>query len=165
MVEKQMFYSYVGSNLVALIMLALSWRWKTAARLSFILLFLWAALYNFRAAFVRPGEYVSFVRLAYSSFSLRLFLQHTTAIVAAIAIGQFAIGILVSLRGLAVKVGLSGAVLFLLGMAPLATADGFSARLIKACAALLLLRFTYSSTLWSELARLLRRHPQANSAS
>jgi hypothetical protein len=165
MVEKQLFYSYIGSNLVALIMLALSWRWKTAGRLSFVLLFLWAGLYNFWTAFVRPEEYVSLVRLAYSSFVLRFFLQHTTAVVAAIAIGQLAIGILVSLRGSAVKLGLLGAVVFLLGMAPLAAADGFSARLIKACAALLLLRFTYSSMLWSELARLLRRHPHAHAHS
>jgi hypothetical protein len=165
MVEKQLFYSYIGSNLVALIMLALSWRWKTAGRLSFVLLFLWAGLYNFRTAFVRPEEYVSFVRLAYSSFVLRFFLQHTTAVVAAIAIGQLAIGILVSLRGSAVKLGLLSAVLFLLGMAPLAATDGFSARLIKACAALFLLRFTYSSILWSELAGVFRHRPRAHSAS
>jgi hypothetical protein len=62
---------------------------------------------------------------------------------------------LVSLRGSAVKLGLWGAVVFLLGVAPLAAADGFSAGLIKACAALLLLHFTHSAMLWSELAGLL----------
>ena len=53
------------------------------------------------------------------------------------------------------KLGLWGVVFFLVGMAPLADADGFFARLIKVCAALLLLRVRYDSTLWSELAELL----------
>jgi hypothetical protein len=162
--ENQILYVYIGSNLVALVMVALSWFWKTGGRLLLVLLFLWAGLYDFRTAFVRPQEYVSFVRISYFSFLLRFFLQHTTGIIVAIAIGQLAIGVLVSLRGWVVKLGLWGAVLFLLAIAPLATVVGFWARLIMACAALLLLRATYSSPLWSELGALFRHHPKASGA-
>jgi hypothetical protein len=146
-------------------MVVLSWFWKTAGRLAFTLLFLWAGVYDFRTAFVRPQEYVSFVRISYFSFLLQFFLRHTTGIIVAIAIGQLAIGILVSLRGLPVKVGLWGAVLFLLGVAPLATVVGFWARLIMAFAALLLLRAQYGSSVWSELGALFHPHRSAHAAA
>lgn len=165
MAGKQIFYAYIGSNLVALIMVALCWRWKIAGRLSFALLFLVAGLYNFRTAFARPDEYVSFIRLAYGSFALRFFLQHTTVIVAAIGIGQLAIAVLVSLRNWAVTLGLLGAILFLLGIAPLGTAAGFPASLIMALGALLLLRGKYASTVWAELTGGVWHHPHAHSAS
>ena len=165
MFEKQMFYAYIGSNLVALIMVALSWRWKAAGRLSFVLLFLVGGIYNFGTAFARPGEYVSFIRLAYGSFALQFFLQHPTAIVAAIGIGQLVIAVLVSLRNWPVTLGLLGAILFLLGIAPLGTAAGFPASLIMAIAALLLLRARFASTLWSELVASVWHHPHPHSAS
>jgi hypothetical protein len=144
-----MFYAYAGSNLVALVMLALSWGWRNLGRLSFVLLFFLAGLYNTRTAFVRPEEYVSLIRLSYGSLALRLFLRHTTAIIAAIGIGQLVIAVLVSLRNLPVTLGLLGAVLFLMGITPLGAAAGFPTTLIMAIAALLLLRTRYTSTLWN----------------
>jgi hypothetical protein len=164
MFENQLFYAYIGSNLVALVMVALSWRWKAAARLSFVLLFLVAGIYNFATAFARPGEYVSFIRLENGSYALRFFLQHPAAIVASIGIGQLVIAVLVSLRNWPVTLGLLGATLFLLGIAPLGTAAGFPASLVMAIAALLLLRTSYASTLWSQLVGVWH-HPHAHSAS
>jgi len=163
MLESQLLSSYISSNLVALVMLALCLRWQQAGRMSFMLLFLWAGFYDLWTAIVRPEEYLAFARLSYSSLIVRFTLQHTTAVLAAIALGQLAIGFLISLRGSAVKLGLWGVVFFLVGMAPLADADGFFARLIKVCAALLLLRVPYDSTLWSELAELLPPHSHAHS--
>ena len=163
--HNQILYVYIGSSIVALLMLALSWFWKPAGRLLLAALFVWAGGYDFRTAIVRPQEYVSFVRISYFSFLLRLFLQHTAGIMVAIAIGQLAIGILVLLRGRPVKVGLWGAVLFLLALAPLATVVGFWSRLIMASAALLLMRGQYSSPLWSELGAIFRHHPKASPAA
>jgi hypothetical protein len=163
-IERHIFYAYIGSNFLALVMVALSWRWKAAGRLAFILLFLVAGIYSLGTAFARPDEYVSSIRLAYGSFTLRFFLRHPTAIVAVIGIGQLAIAALVSLRNWQVTLGLLGALLFLLGIAPLGTAAGFPASLIMAIAALLLLRARYASTLWNELLAGISHHPHLHSA-
>jgi hypothetical protein len=152
MVERHLFYSYIESNLIALVMLALSWRWKVAGRVSYVILFLAAGVYNFVTALARPSEYVSFARLAYGSLVQRFFLEHTTAIIAAIAIGQLLIAVLISMRNWPVTVGLLGAVLFLVGIAPLGTAAGFPASLIMAGGVIFLLPAKYSSTLWEELS-------------
>lgn len=146
-------------------MLALSLLWKPAGRLLLLLVFLSAGIYDLRTAIVRPQEYVPFVRISYMSFLLRFFLQHTTGVIVTIAIGQMAIAVLVSLRGVEVKVGLGGAVLFLLGLAPLATMVGFWPRMIMACAALVLAGAEYKSTVWGELGHLFRHHPKAATAA
>jgi len=64
-----------------------------------------------------------------------------------------------------VTLGLLGAMLFLLGIAPLGTAAGFPASLIMAVAALILVRAKYDSTLWSELVGTAWHHPHPHSAS
>jgi len=152
----QIVHAYALSNLVALLILVVCWRWKTAGRLSLALLFLWAGIYNLRMVFVQPEAYLTYARFAhttgYQEFILGFFKQHTTAIVAGIAIGQLLIAILVSLRARAVYVGLVGAIIFLVAIAPLGTAAAFPATLIAAIGAVLLLRHTYASGLQRELS-------------
>ncbi len=143
MTEQQMFYAHWGSIVAALILVLMCWHWRPVGRLFFVLLFLFAAQFNFRLALTRPEEYLSFAPLAYldayREFILGFFARHTGVIVAGIAVGQTLIGVLLLLSGRALGLGLIGAIVFLIAVAPLGTGAGFPATLILAWAAALLL--------------------------
>jgi hypothetical protein len=162
MTETEMFYARIASNIVALIMVMVSWRWRGAGRWLFVLLFLWASQINLRTAVGHPEAYLDYAPLAYSrvyrEFILGTFARHITPIVGAIAAGQFAIAALISLRGRAVQLGLAGAIVFLLAIVPLGIGAGFPATLIMALAAAVLLRRRYDESLWSPLRRWVQTH-------
>jgi hypothetical protein len=155
MSQLELLYGQVLANAIAVVMVILCWRWRVAGRLSLVLLFLWAGQFNLRTAFVRPEQYLDNARLAsftsYQEFISRFFTEHTTAVVAVIAVGQLAVAVLMSLRGPAVYWGLIGAIVSLLGIAPLGSGAAFPSTLIAAWAPILLLRHRYSSTLLGEL--------------
>jgi hypothetical protein len=92
----------------------------------------------------------------YQEFITGFFAQHTTAIVATIAVGQLAAAVLMSLRGQVVYLGLLGATFSLVAIAPLGSGAAFPATVIAAWGAILLLRYRYDSTLPEELGHLLR---------
>jgi hypothetical protein len=147
-------YANIGSNVVALLMLVVSWRWRNVGRVLFFALFLWAAQINMRTALSNPTAYLEYARWAvapYRRFILGPFARHTSVMVGAIALGQLAIALLVALRGRAVTVGLAGAVLFLLAIAPLGRGSAFPFSLVTSFAAALLLRHSYPRTLLGEV--------------
>jgi len=160
MSDRAVLIANLASNLVALLILLACRRWPRVGRGLFFALFLWASQVNLRFALTRPGVYLDYARWAvapYRRFILGPFAQHTTEIVAAIAVGQLAIAVLVALRGRAVKLGLAGATLFLLAIAPLGRGSGFPFSLIVSGAALLLTRHPIESTLAADLIALARR--------
>jgi hypothetical protein len=143
MTEQQVFFAHWGSVVAALALVLLCWHWRAVGRLFFVLLFLFAAQLNFRLALTRPEEYLGFAPLAYleayREFILGFFAEHTAVIVAAIAVGQALVGVFVLLGGRSLRLGLIGAIVFLIAVAPLGTGAGFPATLILAWAAALLL--------------------------
>jgi len=157
MTPNEMFYAQMISITLAIAMVLVSWHYRLAGRIFFVLLFLWAAQVNFLTAFSRPDAYLDYAPLAlvdwYRDFIRGFFAQHVTAIVAAIALGQLAIAILVSLSGRGVSVGLWGAIVFLVAIAPLGVGSGFPTTLIMAWAAGLLLMSTYPTSVPSELGQ------------
>jgi len=165
MTQLQLLYGHLIANLFAVLILVLCWRSKTFGRFGLVLLFLWAGQYNFRTAFARPEEYTAYARFAYSTwyqqFILGFFARHTSAIVAAIAIGQLAVAVLMALRGKLVHWGLAGAIADLVAIAPLGSAAAFPATLIGSCGAVLLLRQNYPLNLPEELAGVCGYHRQA----
>jgi len=162
MSEEAMLYAQIISNIVAIIMVIVSWRWKGIGRFLFVLLFLWAAQFNLRTAISHPGEYLNYAPLAYSetykTFILGFFAEHITLFVSTIAICQFIIGILIGLWGDAVSLGLIGAIIFLVAITPLGTGAGFPATLIMAYAAYLLLREKYDLSLYRQLISKMKVH-------
>lgn len=127
-----------GMALLALV----CWRWKGAGRALFVLLFLGAAIVNAVTASARPSDYLSFADSAWSEtyreFILGFFSRHIPVIVGLIAAGQFAIALLVAGRGRAVRLGLAGAMVFLIAIAPLGIGSAFPGTLVAALAAALL---------------------------
>ena len=144
---------------VALLMLVVSWRWRNVGRGLFVVLFLWAAQVNMRLAIWNPAAYLEYARWAiypYADFIRGPFARHTSLYVAAIAVGQLGIGVFTALRGRAVTLGLAGAIVFLLAIAPLGRGSAFPFSLVASLAAALLLRHRYQRTLISQLVERLR---------
>lgn len=149
----------IASNVVALAMLLACWRWKNAGRLLYVALFLWAAIANLHTARTAPEMYVGFAPYAigpYRHFITGFFAAHVASIVSAIAVGQFAIALLLSLRGEAVRIGLVGAIVFLLAIAPLGRASAFPCTLILALGAHLLRREWFERTVPEALVEFFR---------
>jgi hypothetical protein len=165
MTETQVLYANIVSNIVAMLILLISWRWRNVGRFLFLALFLWAAQTNLRVAIRTPSAYLEYARWAvepYRRFILGPFARHVGVMVGAIAFGQAAIAVLVALRGRLVTLGLAGAMVFLLAIAPLGRGSAFPFSLIVAFAALRLTRHRYERTLMGEVAlrsRGLRRRP------
>lgn len=163
MSDAQMFIAHVVSLILAGALLIVSIRRPAAGRALFGLLFLWASLANLRMALTNPAAYLQYAPLAilesYRAFILGAFARHVAVIVSAIALGQLAIAVLVSLRGAAVRAGLLGATVFLLAIAPLGIGSAFPATVIAALAAVRLMFVPCPRTLWSEITERTRRHP------
>jgi hypothetical protein len=155
MSEEAMQYARLASTVVGLLMCLACWRWKNVGRLLFVVLFVWAGQLNLRTALHNPTDYLNYAPLApaaaYRDFILGPFARHIALVVVPIALGQLAIALFIALRGPAVRLGLAGAVLFLLGMVPLGIGSGFPAPLVMAFAAALLWRFDYPRSLPSEM--------------
>lgn len=141
----------ISFNLVPLLLLWVCWRWKGAGRLCFAALFFWAGVVNLYTAFASPRAYLYFAEQTqvelYQRFIRGPFARHITSFVGGIAVGQLIVGILVALRGKPVRLGLLGAVVFLLAMVPLGEGAGFPAPLFMIAAAALLLPEAYPRTL------------------
>lgn len=160
MTETQVLLANIISNVVAALILVVAWRWRNVGRLLFVLLFLWAAQINLRTAILTPTAYLDYARWAippYRAFILGPFARHITAFVAVIAVGQLAIAVLVALRGAAVRLGVLGALTFLLAIAPLGRGSAFPFSLIAGGAAAVLARGWFARTLWGEAAARLRQ--------
>jgi hypothetical protein len=97
----------------------------------------------------------------YQQCILGFFACHAVAIVAAIAIGQLAVAILMALRGKLVYWGLWGVIVDLVAIAPLGNAAAFPATWILAYGAVLLLRQNYPLNLPEEFAGVCGYHGQA----
>ncbi len=148
MTATELLYGQLGSTLVALIMLVVSVRCRKAGLMLFALLFAWAAAINARTASLSPSDYLGYAAFAltdvYRWFIFGFFAQHVTAIVLTIAAGQAFIAIAL-LRGPRwQRVGLAGAVMFLVAIAPLGIGAGLPATLIMAAGA---------GVLWQERKR------------
>jgi hypothetical protein len=150
MTETQVLYANVASNVVALLLLLACWRWRGVGRLLFVLLFLWASQVNLQTALWHPAAPLDYARWAvepYRRFILGPFASHVGLFVGAIAAGQLAIAVLVALRGRAAALGLVGAIVFLMAIAPLGRGSAFPFSLVASAAAARLLRRRFERTL------------------
>jgi hypothetical protein len=165
MTDTQVLYANVASNIVAALILFVSWRLRNVGRFLFFALFLWAAQVNMRMAIWNPQAYLEYARWAvapYRAFILGPFARHIGVFVGVIAVGQLVIAILVTLRGRGVALGFAGAAIFLLAIAPLGRGSAFPFSLVTSVAAVRLLRQRYERSLIDEVgARARRRHAAA----
>lgn len=135
---------YLGSSIVALLLLFFAWKFPRLCRALFFLLFAWASYTNFNAAIRTPHFYLSYQDTTflngYRVFINGWFSQHVTAVVCMIAACQAGIGISMLMKDTIFKMGLIGGFIFLIAIAPLGIGAAFPCTLIMAASLWLLSR-------------------------
>src|SRR5919202_4541211 len=132
---------YGVANLIALALVVLAPRRPDLARWFFVTLFLGAGVLNILLVRLDPQLYVGYAPLAllalYRHIIAGVFARHIVPIVLGIALGQLAIGILLTRRGRWLRLGGLGGTLFLLAIAPLGPGAAIPAPLLVLVALLL----------------------------
>ncbi len=149
--------AYASSNLVALVLVLLSWKKPVIARFLYVLLFVWVSGVNVNTALYAPQLYLDYAEHAffafYRDFIEGFFSQHITAIVSTIAVCQFLIGISLLLKGKIFQLGALGGILFLVSIAPLGVGSAFPSSLIMAAGLYLLLQQNVDRYGWQTLQK------------
>ena len=130
MIPQEHFVPYAIANAFALATLALAFWRRDVCRWLGVAVFAWAAVANAVIGLTHPEAYVDYAALTpsamYREFILGWFSQHVQAMVIPIACAQLAIAaLLASRRPFHRRLGLAGALTFLLGIAPLGVGSGF----------------------------------------
>ena len=145
MIPSEYLLPYLISNAIALGLLWLAVRRPGWVRWASIGIFLWATYTNTRIALFHPHDYQDFARLAvlasYRSFITGWFRNHTALVLLPIAAGQCAIALLL-LRNtpLTRRLGVLGALSFLLAIAPLGAGSAFPFSLTYGLALVVMMR-------------------------
>ena len=136
---------FIISNIVALFLIFVCYRWFNIGRTLFGLIFISAGVFNFYTATTSPDVYVEVygstaVFSFYRDFIYGLFSQHTGLFVRLIAIGQFAAGILLFTRKIYFRLGIIGATIFLAAISPLGIGSAFPCTILMIAGLYLLYR-------------------------
>ena len=146
---------YIISNVVALLILSTAWKQPRIARLLFFLLFIWASWTNWKTALYNPQFYIEYADLSfltiYRQFIRGWFSEHVTEMVGFIATCQALIAVSMLLKGWMLKTGAIGAIIFLLGIAPLGVGSAFPFSITASLALYLILKDGTNDYLWISL--------------
>lgn len=143
---------YIISNAAALLILWAAWKQQRIARLLLFLLFTWASWTNWKTALNNPQFYIEYADLSflniYRQFIRGWFSEHVTEMVGSIATCQALIAVSMLLRGWMLKTGAIGAIIFLLGIAPLGVGSAFPFSITVSLALYLILKNRTNDYLW-----------------
>jgi hypothetical protein len=133
---------YMTANAIALVILFLAVRRPRAARWLSVAIFAWASVTNTWTALGTPAVYLEYADLTlsetYRTFILGWFSRHIEPVVLSIAGGQAAIALLLAVGRPWRRIGVAGAIIFLLAIAPLGVGSGFPFSLTFAAALLMI---------------------------
>jgi hypothetical protein len=144
MIPREYLVMYLGANLIALAILGLAFWRPRFARWVWVAIFVWAASVNTITAAAQPWVYFAYGPLTpsglYRDFINGWFTEYVQPFVLSIAVGQLIIAILLSRAGDARRLGVAGASVFLLAIAPLGVGSGFPFSLIAIASLLVMER-------------------------
>lgn len=143
---------YIISNVIAILMLWAAWKQRRILRALFFVVFAWASWTNWNEAIIAPQFYLDYAGLAFSNL-YRDFIQgwfswHITLAVGFIATCQALIAIAMLLKGWIFKTAATGAIIFLVAIAPLGVGSAFPCTIILATAMWLLMRQKEIDYVW-----------------
>jgi hypothetical protein len=148
--NKTYLVAYIISNVLAIVLLLLAWKFPRVARLLFFILFAWAGWTNWGTAMHSPQDYLGYADLTFSEFYKKIILgwfsSHIVPVITFIATCQGLIAVALLLKGWIYKLALIGGITFLLGIVPFGVGSAFPATLIMAIALVLL--WTQNAFLW-----------------
>jgi hypothetical protein len=148
---RQYWIPYTISNVVVLLFLLAAIKKPKLARLLFCVLFAWACWMNYTTSHNNPADYLSYADMAipvYKSFINGWFKDHITVMVTLISIGQGAISLGMLLKGWWVRLACIGAIIFLMGIAPLGVGSAFPFSLTASFAAYFILKKDDLNYIW-----------------
>ncbi len=151
MTAQQMIIASIVSNIVAMLLLYISWKQKNTARILFAALFIWAAITNWITANNNPEVYLDYGKYAISSYKKIIygdFAGHISGFVSLIAIGQLIIGLGLLARGMIVKLSCIGGIIFMLAIAPLGFGAAFPFSITSSVALFLLYRHHFTKDIF-----------------
>jgi hypothetical protein len=135
---------YIISNLISILILIIALVRPVFGRMLLSLIFIAAAIINMVIAISNPEVYKIYESLAalpiYEDFIRGPFSLHITGYILAIATGQLMIGLGLALKGIYESIALTGAIIFLLAIAPLGAGSSFPCTVILALTCVILLR-------------------------
>ena len=142
---------YTISQVASIIILIVAWKKTKWARILFALLFFWAAGTNMYFGIYSPGIYQQYADLAllfYRDFINGWFSQYSYIMIPLIATGQFLIALGMLLKGWWVQGASIGAIIFLMGIAPLMVGSAFPFSITVSFAAFLILKNDKKDYIW-----------------
>jgi len=129
MVPHEYVVPYLISNAVAITILALAFQWPRVVKWVWVTIFLWAAAANTLTVLSDPRVYLVYGALTpsdtYRDFIQGWFSRHIQQMVLSIAVGQVALAMLLARADRTRRLGVAGAVVFLLAIAPLGIGSAF----------------------------------------
>ena len=147
---------YIISQVVSIIILIVAWKRTRWARGLFVLLFFWASAANMYFGITNPNIYQEYAGMAipfYRDFINGWFSHYNYIVIPLIAIGQLCIAIAMLLKGIWVNLACIGAIIFLLGIAPLLVGSAFPFSITVSIAAILIYRNDGKNYLWKPQAK------------
>ena len=145
-------YLLLVSNLVAIIMLLVAFKWPRIGRLSFFFLFTWACWMNWTTVLEKPEVYLEYGDLTWSVAYKKIingwFTEHIRLSVGVIATCQGIIAASMLLNGWIFKMGAIGGVVFFLALIPFGVGSGFPSTVIMAIAIIVILKKHADNFIW-----------------
>ncbi|MGE5520086.1 MAG: hypothetical protein ACM3VS_09195 [Candidatus Dadabacteria bacterium] len=144
---------YLVSQVAAVIIIMIAYKNTRIGRALFALMFLWASITNFSIGFTNPDVYLEYSKMSihlYRDFINGWFHQYNNIIIPLIAFGQLLIAIGMTLKGKWVNWACAGAIIFLMGIAPLGVGSAFPFSLIVSVAAMIIWRRDKKDWLWKK---------------
>lgn len=155
---------YFVSNAAAVVLLWTAWKKTRLSRLLFFLLFMWAAWTNWTVSARSPGVYLEYADLTflpvYRQFIQGWFSRHIHTIIASVAICQLLIALSMLFKGIVLRAGCVGGIVFFAGIAPLGVGSAFPFSIIASVALYLILRRRQQSFLWISRGHTLLNTPK-----
>ena len=144
---------WIGSNVIAILILVAAIKKPKLARVLFVLLFAWACCINYTTVHNSPEAYLEYARLTpfdlMRNFINGWFTAHVTWMIMLISFGQGLIAIGMLLKGWFVRIAGIGAIIFLLAITPLGVGSGFPCSVIVAIAVYIILKKDNLDYLWN----------------
>ena len=147
---------YIISQVAGLVILFAAWKNTRIGRILFALLFFWAASVNMYMGLTDPGIYLEYAGMAlpfYRDLINGRFNDHKEIIIPLIAVGQLLIAVGMVLKDRWVQWACTGAIVFLLAIAPLMVGSGFPFSVTVSIAAWLILEKDDRNYLWKKRRR------------
>lgn len=128
----------IVSNIIALALLFISWKWPRVSALFFSFLFAWASWMNWSTVLQTPERYLEYASFTwsdlYKEFINGWFSLHIRLVVGFVATCQGLIALSMFFNGWIFRIGAIGAIIFLLAIIPLGVGSGFPCTLILSIA-------------------------------